>query len=110
MIVETEIVGPVRHVLLNRPEKRNALNGEMIARLEEAFSMPPGSEERLAVIRAARVAAGLRGGEFVTPDDVKSIWPLIAPHRLFLASDAVLEGISEQQIVARLIEQVPVPR
>jgi MoxR-like ATPase len=64
----------------------------------------------LAVMRAARVAAGLRGAEFVTPDDVKSIWPLIAPHRLFLAADAVLEGISEQQIVARLIEQVPVPR
>ena len=53
MIVETRIVGPVRHVLLNRPEKRNALNGEMIARLEEAFSNPPGPEERLAVIRAA---------------------------------------------------------
>ena len=64
----------------------------------------------LAVIRAARVAAGLRGGEFVTPDDVKSIWSLIAPHRLFLAADAVLEGVSEQQIVARLIEQVAVPR
>jgi len=41
VIVETRIVGPVRHVLLNRPEKRNALNGEMIARLEEAFSNPP---------------------------------------------------------------------
>jgi MoxR-like ATPase len=64
----------------------------------------------LAVIRAARVAAGLRGAEFVTPDDVKSIWSLIAPHRLFLAADAVLEGVSEQQIVARLIEQVAVPR
>ena len=54
MIVETEIVGPVRNVLLNRPEKRNALNGEMLDRLLEAiFSMPPGPEERLAVIRAA---------------------------------------------------------
>lgn len=64
----------------------------------------------LAVIRAARVAAGLRGAQFVTPDDVKSIWSLITAHRLFLAADAVLEGISERQVVERLIEQVPVPR
>lgn len=53
MIVETEIVGPVRCVLLNRPEKRNALNAEMLERLEEIFSRPPQPEERLAVIRAA---------------------------------------------------------
>jgi len=53
MIVETETVGPVRTVLLNRPEKRNALNGEMLDRLEAIFSTPPGPGERLAVIRAA---------------------------------------------------------
>jgi enoyl-CoA hydratase/carnithine racemase len=53
VIVEMEIEGPVRTVLLNRPEKRNALSGEMIAQLEAVFSRPPGPEERLAVIRAA---------------------------------------------------------
>jgi enoyl-CoA hydratase/carnithine racemase len=53
MIVETEVIGPVRQVLLNRPDKRNALNGEMIDRLEAVFSQPPGPGERLAVIRAA---------------------------------------------------------
>jgi enoyl-CoA hydratase/carnithine racemase len=53
MIVETEVIGPVRQVLLNRSDKRNALNGEMIDRLEAIFSTPPGPEERLVVIRAA---------------------------------------------------------
>jgi enoyl-CoA hydratase/carnithine racemase len=53
MIVETQITGPVRNVLLNRPEKRNALNGEMLQALENIFSTPPGPDERLAVIRAA---------------------------------------------------------
>jgi enoyl-CoA hydratase/carnithine racemase len=53
VIVETEIVGPVRHVLLNRPEKRNALNGVMLQALEDIFSTPPSPDERLAVIRAA---------------------------------------------------------
>jgi enoyl-CoA hydratase/carnithine racemase len=53
MIVEMTVDGPVRTVLLNRPEKRNALNAEMIARLEEVFRVPPASTERVAVIRAA---------------------------------------------------------
>ena len=51
--VTCEIDGPVRNVLLNRPEKRNALDSEMIAELKAAFTRAPGSEERLAVIRAA---------------------------------------------------------
>jgi enoyl-CoA hydratase/carnithine racemase len=51
--IEMEIVGPVRQVLLNRPEKRNALNAAMIATLDEIFARPPGPEERLAVVRAA---------------------------------------------------------
>ena len=37
MIVATEDRGPVRHVVLNRPEKRNAFNAELIAALGEAL-------------------------------------------------------------------------
>jgi enoyl-CoA hydratase/carnithine racemase len=36
-IVLCEDRGAARHLVLNRPEKRNALNGELIAALDEAF-------------------------------------------------------------------------
>ena len=36
-IVTTEDRGPVRHVVMNRPEKRNAMNEELIAGLGEAL-------------------------------------------------------------------------
>jgi enoyl-CoA hydratase/carnithine racemase len=42
----------VRSVLLNRPEKRNALDAEMLTGLQVAFTEPPGVGERVAVIRA----------------------------------------------------------
>lgn len=45
--------GAVRHVLLNRTAKRNALDAEMIADLHAAFTEPPSPEERVAVLRAA---------------------------------------------------------
>lgn len=64
----------------------------------------------LALIRAARITAGMRGADFVTPDDVKQVAPLVMPHRLVLAPEAVLEGVTEQTLTQRLLDQTPVPR
>ncbi|HUS98118.1 MAG TPA: enoyl-CoA hydratase/isomerase family protein [Hyphomicrobiaceae bacterium] len=52
-LVEVEVRGPVRRVLLNRAEKRNALNPEMISLLNEAFTAPLKQGERLMLIEAA---------------------------------------------------------
>jgi MoxR-like ATPase len=64
----------------------------------------------LAVLRAARIAAALRGAGFVSPDDVKELLGSVAAHRLVLAPEAMLEGVTTQAIVERMLEQVPVPR
>jgi MoxR-like ATPase len=64
----------------------------------------------LALVRAARIFAGMRGGEFVTPDDVKQVAPLVIPHRLMLAPEALLEGVTEQAITQQLLDRTPVPR
>src|SRR6202041_943807 len=64
----------------------------------------------LAVLRAARIAAAMRGGTFVAPDDVKEVLPMaVSPGRV-LGPEAMLEGVTAQGIVQRLLEQVPVPR
>lgn len=44
--------GAVRTVSLNRPEKRNALNHEMMQAIIDAFSGEPEPDERVTVIRA----------------------------------------------------------
>jgi MoxR-like ATPase len=64
----------------------------------------------LALLRAARISAALRAAEFVAPDDVKEMAPLVMPHRLILAPEAQLEGVDERVVVQRLLDQVPVPR
>ena len=64
----------------------------------------------LALVQAARVAAGLRGGEFVTPDDVKQVAPWIISHRLVLTPEATLEGTSDAEVVQALLATTPVPR
>jgi MoxR-like ATPase len=64
----------------------------------------------LALLLAARVAAGLRGSEFVTPDDVKQVVSWVVSHRLTLSSEAALEGRSDRELTRALLERVPVPR
>ncbi len=64
----------------------------------------------LALVKAARIVAGLRAADFVTPDDVKQVAPWIVPHRLALMPEASLEGASDAQIVQGLLATTPVPR
>ena len=51
-IVMTEDRGSVRHLILNRPEKRNAMNAELILALSEAIEYAADDPEvRVVVLR-----------------------------------------------------------
>jgi MoxR-like ATPase len=64
----------------------------------------------LALLRSARIAAGLRGADFATPDDVKETAVSVMAHRLVLTPEAALEGASEVDVVRSLLAETPVPR
>ena len=64
----------------------------------------------LALHRAARITAAMRGAEFVTPDDVKQVAPAVMAHRLVLTPEAALEGVSDLDVVSSLLADTPVPR
>jgi MoxR-like ATPase len=64
----------------------------------------------LAVLKAARIAAGLHGRDFVSPDDVKETAAWVLAHRLVLTPEAALEGVTDVGIVQSLLAETPVPR
>jgi MoxR-like ATPase len=64
----------------------------------------------LALVKAARITAGLRGGDFVTPDDVKEAAAWVIAHRLVLTPEAMLEGLTDVAVVRALLAETPVPR
>jgi MoxR-like ATPase len=64
----------------------------------------------LALLKAARITTGLRGGDFVTPDDVKEAAIWVIAHRLVLTPEAALEGSTDIDIVRSLLAETPVPR
>jgi MoxR-like ATPase len=60
----------------------------------------------LALLHASRAHAFLDGRDFVAPEDVKTIFPALARHRLSPSSG--FSQTPEEQIV-ELLEQVPIP-
>jgi MoxR-like ATPase len=64
----------------------------------------------VALLAAARARATLRGAAWLSPDDVKASAPPVLRHRLVLRPDAELEGASGDELVAELLDTVPVPR
>jgi len=63
----------------------------------------------LAVLRMARARAASLGRAFVTPDDVKSLAPVMVPHRLVSTPDARMQGLRPADAVAEILASVPVP-
>lgn len=64
----------------------------------------------LALLRAARVAAAAAGRSYVIPDDVKALAPATLSHRIILRPDAEVHGRTTEEVVAKALEGVPVPR
>jgi MoxR-like ATPase len=63
----------------------------------------------LALLRAAQALAGLRGRDYVLPDDVKALAVPVLAHRLILTEEERLRGEAAAGVVERLLREVPVP-
>ncbi len=64
----------------------------------------------IALLTAAQAAAAIAGRDFATPDDVKDTADLVLPHRLIVAPEAEIEGISARDALRDVLAAIPVPR
>ncbi|MDH4134080.1 MAG: MoxR family ATPase [Gammaproteobacteria bacterium] len=74
------------------------------------IQMGAGPRGSIALIRAARAYALLAGNSFVTPDDIKAVAPAVLRHRIALTPDLEIEGMSADDVLARLLLEVQAPR
>jgi MoxR-like ATPase len=80
------------------------------SREHQRLSLGLSTRGALALLKAARIAAGLRGAEFVTPDDVKEVATAVMAHRLVLTPEAALEGVRDVDVVQAVLAETAVPR
>jgi MoxR-like ATPase len=92
-------------VLASRnPEKYN------LPELTELIAFGASPRASLALVAGARALALLRGRTYALPQDVFDIAPDVLRHRLVLSYEALAQGLSTEQILARLLSTVPAPR
>jgi len=63
----------------------------------------------IALNLTARAHAFLRHRGFVTPDDIKSIGHDVLRHRIILSFEAEAEEVTQDDVVQRVFDHVPVP-
>ncbi len=63
----------------------------------------------LALYQTSQAWAALQGRDYVLPDDVKQMAPHVLTHRLMISPQAQLRGRLPEELVADLVDSVPVP-
>lgn len=63
----------------------------------------------IALTIAAKAHAFLQGRGFVTPQDVKSIGPDVLRHRVIVSYEAEAEGMTSDDLVQKIFDEVQVP-
>ena len=63
----------------------------------------------LALLTCSRALALIRGRSFVIPEDVKDLAPAALGHRITVRPELWLNDVSAESIVARALDEVPVP-
>ncbi|MBD3735624.1 MAG: MoxR family ATPase [Pseudomonas balearica] len=74
------------------------------------LALGAGPRASIALVRGGRARALLRGGDFVTPDDIKRCALAVLRHRVRLAPELEIEGLTTDQLLRQLLDQVAAPR
>ena len=77
----------------------------------DAASLTLGASPRAGVslLKAARAAAVLEERDYVIPDDVKGLAPAVLRHRITVAPELELEGVTPDAALKTILDKVEVP-
>jgi MoxR-like ATPase len=64
----------------------------------------------LSIMNAAKAIAAMQGRDFVTPDDIREVVIPVLRHRIILAPDKEMEGVTEDEVIRQIIQSMDVPR
>ena len=79
-------------------------------RSHESVLVGGGPRATQGLLLASRARAAIAGRDFVTPDDVRGLAGAVLGHRLVLRPEFEIEGLTIDEVLARILEQVAVPR
>lgn len=64
----------------------------------------------LAIVKASKAFAAMRGRDFITPEDIIEVAPHVLRHRIILTPEKEMEGLTADELIDRIIKSLEVPR
>jgi len=64
----------------------------------------------LAIMNASKAIAAMQSRDFVTPEDILEVVIPVLRHRIILAPDKEMEGITEAEVIKQIIQSMEIPR
>lgn len=64
----------------------------------------------IGLLNVSKAIAQIRGRDFVIPDDVKEMAPSVLRHRIQLRPESEIEGQTQEDVLKRILDSIPVPR
>ncbi len=99
----------IRMVLVEDSVREYVVDVVRATRDHEAVELGVSPRGTLALYWTAQALAALRGRMFVIPDDVKYLAPPVLTHRIIISPQTRLRGRRPEEVVAEIVETVPVP-
>jgi MoxR-like ATPase len=104
------LIDAVRTVLVSSGVKQYIIALVNATRKAPELRLGASPRSALHLMRASRARAALDGRDYVIPDDVQALAGPVLAHRLLRSQQAQQESISTEQVVARLVAELPIPR
>jgi MoxR-like ATPase len=64
----------------------------------------------LAILRASKANAAIKGRDFVNPEDIVEMAVPVMRHRIILSPEKEMEGITADELITDIISKIEVPR
>ena len=105
-----ELVVAVRGVLVSDQVKDYLISLANATRTSPELRLGASPRATLHLLRASRAWAALDGRDYVIPDDVQRLARPVLAHRLLPTAEAIVERHLPEQVVDRIVAQLPLPR
>jgi MoxR-like ATPase len=105
-----ELVVAVRSVLVSDQVKDYIISLANATRTSPELRLGASPRATLHLLRASRAWAALDGRDYVIPDDVQRLARPVLAHRLLPTAEAIVERHLPEQVVDRIVAQLPLPR
>ena len=105
-----DLVLAVRKVLVSDHVKDYIINLANATRTSPELRLGASPRATLHLLRASRAWAALDGRDYVIPDDVQRLARPVLAHRLLPTAEAIVERHLPEQVVDRIVAQLPIPR